>query len=745
MSDISTLTLEEKARLVFGADFWTTVGIPDKGIPAALLTDGPHGLRKQAEGADHLGINQSVPATAFPTAAATGSSWNRALLSRMGAALAAECRREEVDVLLGPGVNMKRSPLGGRNFEYFSEDPLLAGELGAAWISGLQALGVGASVKHFAANSQETDRMRVSAEVDERTLREIYLPAFERVVKQAQPATVMCSYNRINGVRASEHRWLLTDVLRDEWGYEGYVVSDWGATWDPVAALKAGLDLTMPSTGEAGPATVVAAVRDGSLDEAVLDQAVQRIVDVHARLRAARTAEAPFDVDAHHALAREIAADSAVLLANEGDLLPLAHAGGEIAVLGPFATAPRYQGAGSSHVNPTRLDEPLAAIAAATGRDVTYAPAFRLDGEGDGTMLAAAVDAAARAEVVVLMLGLPDAVESEGWDREHMDLPQVQLDTLAAVAAANPRVVVVLSHGSVVSLEDVVGKAPAILDMWLAGQAGGSALAQILFGDAEPGGRLTETVPWRLQHTPAYVNWPGGDKVVRHGERVYIGYRWYDATDRDVAFPFGHGLSYTTFAHELLAVDVPDAGVAAATVRVSVTNTGARRGSDVVQVYVGDPVAGVDRPVRELRAFEKVTLDPGESTVVTLELDERAFAYWGAAGWTVEPGDYVIEVGRSSRDIVAARTIALDVPPVTPALDIDSNYGDWLAHPEGAQVLAEVASAGASEGGASLFEDEAMAGMMLQMPMVKIADFTAPGRGRETVERMLEALQRVSV
>ncbi|WP_062204957.1 beta-glucosidase [Demequina salsinemoris] len=744
MTDISALTLEEKARLVFGADFWTTVAIEDKGIPSAMLTDGPHGLRKQLGGSDHLGINASVPATAFPTAAATGSSWNPELLSRMGAALAVECRVEDVDVLLGPGINMKRSPLGGRNFEYFSEDPLLAGELGAAWINGLQALGVGASVKHYAANSQETDRMRVSAEVDERTLREIYLPAFERVVKKSQPATVMCSYNRINGVRASENHWLLTEVLRDEWGYEGYVVSDWGATWNPAVALTAGLDLTMPSTGKAGPAAVMAAVEDGTLDEAVLDQAVARILAVHERLRADRTAEVAFDVDAHHVLAREVAADSAVLLANEGGLLPLANEGGAVAVLGPFATAPRYQGAGSSHVVPTQLDEPLAAIAEATGRDVVHAPAFRLDGEKDDELLSVAVDAASQAEVVVLMLGLPDAVESEGWDRDHILLPRVQLDALAAVHAANPNVVVVLSHGSVVSLEGVIDKAPAILDMWLAGQAGGSALAQILFGQAEPGGRLAETVPWKLEHTPAYVNWPGGDKVVRHGERIYIGYRWYDATDREIAFPFGHGLSYTTFEHELVGIDVPAATQAAATVRVKVTNTGDRSGSDVVQVYVGDPEAAVDRPVRELRAFQKVALAAGESTVVELELDDRAFAYWGTAGWTVEPGEYVVEIGRSSRDIVATRSITLDVPPVVPTLDIDSNFGDWLEHPVGAKVLERITQSGVGDGGTDLFADEDMAGMMLQMPMVKVADFMAPGNGVQTVEGMLTELDALS-
>ena len=533
MYDIASLTLEEKARLVFGADFWTTVALEDKGVPSVMLTDGPHGLRKQTGETDHLGLNASVPATAFPTAAATGSSWDPELLSRMGTALAAESRAADVDVLLGPGVNMKRSPLGGRNFEYFSEDPLLAGELGAAWVTGLQAGGVGASVKHFAVNSQETDRMRVSAEVDERTLREIYLPAFERVVKKAHPATVMCSYNRINGTRASEHRWLLTEVLREEWGYEGYVVSDWGATSDPVAALKAGLDLTMPSKGDAGPELVAAAVREGRLEESVLDMAVARILTVHERLRASRGETAPVDHTAHHALAREIATESAVLLTNDG-ILPLPTTGGAIAVLGAFATTPRYQGGGSSHVNPTALDEPLDAITKATTRTVLHSPGFRLDGERDEELFAEAVAKAADAEVVVLMLGLPEHIESEGWDRKDIDLPQVQRELFDAVSKVNPRVVVVLSHGSVVSLEGIADRAPAVLDMWLAGQAGGSAIAQLVFGEAEPGGRLAESVPWRLSHSPAYVNWPGERGVVRHGERLYIGYRWYDATERDV-------------------------------------------------------------------------------------------------------------------------------------------------------------------------------------------------------------------
>jgi beta-glucosidase len=740
--DIATFTLEEKARLVFGADFWTTVGLEAKGVAPAVLTDGPHGLRKQVGDADHLGLLASIPATAFPTAAATGCSWDPSLLARMGSALAKECRVADVDILLGPGVNMKRSPLGGRNFEYFSEDPLLAGELGAAWVEGLQSGGVGASVKHFAANSQETDRMRISAEVDERTLREIYLPAFERIVTQASPATIMCSYNRVNGVLASEHRWLLTDVLRGEWGHGGYVVSDWGATADPVAALAAGLDLTMPSTGDAGPATVVDAVREGRLPESVLDAAVTRILRVHEQLRTSRSHVAAFDTDEHHALAQEIATESAVLLTNDG-VLPLTATGGAIAVLGAFATSPRYQGGGSSHVNPTRIDEPLDAITSATMRPVRHAQGYRLDGARDEVLLAEAVAAAAAAEVVVLMLGLPEHLESEGWDRDNIELPEVQRELFAAVAHVNPRVVVVLSHGAVVSLQGVTEHASAILDMGLSGQAGGSALAQLLFGEAEPGGRLAETVPWRLSHTPAYVNWPGQGGKVYYGERLYIGYRWYDATDRDVAFPFGHGMSYSTFARELLDVEVRDASKPEAIVRVRVTNVGARTGSDVVQVYVGDPVCSVDRPVRELRAFAKVRLAPGESTVVELALTARAFAYWGSNGWMVEPGEYVIEAGASSRDVYGSRTVTLDVPPVIRALDVNSTVAEWLAHPTGARLLAETAQDNTAA--LALLADDEFAGMAAQMPLVKIADFSEPGQGNARITSLLKRLEPESV
>jgi beta-glucosidase len=690
---LARLSLEEKAGLLSGASFWRTRAVEHAGVEAAVLTDGPHGVRLQRGAGDHLGLNDSEPATSFPTAAATGSSWDPDLLREMGAALGREARALGVDVLLGPGVNLKRSPLCGRNFEYFAEDPLLAGVLGAAWVEGVQAQGVGASVKHFAANNQETDRMRVSVEVDERTLRETYLPAFERVVTQARPATVMCSYNRVNGTYASQHPWLLTDVLRGDWGFDGYVVSDWGAVVDPVAAVTAGLDLEMPGTGERSPAALVAAVRSGALDEAVLDAAVERVLVVHERLRAGRPPEAgPVDHDAHHELARRVAVDSMVLLANVGGLLPLDPAtGGTIAVVGELATTPRYQGAGSSKIAPTRLDTALRALRERTDREVLFQPGYSLEPDPrddvDEDLHEDAVTIAERADVVLLFLGLPPQDESEGFDRTHLALPPTQLRLAERILGANPRTVVVLANGSVVTLDGAVGRAPALLETWLAGQAGGSAVADVLLGRDEPGGRLAETIPLALEHTPAHLNWPGSDGVVRYGERMYVGYRHYDAVDREVARPFGFGLGYTTFGWDDLVVEVDDPTVARARVELSLTNTGSRAGSEVVQVYVEDVEASVDRPVRELRAFSKVHLEPGEQRTVVLELDERAFAFWSPTGWRVEPGVFRVRVGPSSRDLPLHADLTLEVPAPVDRLDESSTLDEWFHHPTGGPVL----------------------------------------------------------
>ncbi|VXB52632.1 Thermostable beta-glucosidase B [Arthrobacter sp. 9V] len=685
---IAEMTLEEKAGLVSGAAFWSTRPVERLSIPAVTMTDGPHGVRMQRQSADHLGLNASEPATCFPTASSTGSTWNPELLAEMGEALAHESRALGVDILLGPGVNIKRSPLCGRNFEYFSEDPFHAGVMGAAFVRGVQSQGVGTSLKHFAANNQETDRMRIDAQVDERTLREIYFPAFERIIREAAPTTVMCSYNKVNGLHASQNSWLLTDMLRKEWGFNGYVVSDWGAVGDPVAAVAAGLDLEMPSTGDRSVNAIIEAVNSGVLDESLLDLAVSRILTVHENLLSTRTSAPVVDFDAHHALAGRIAAEGTVLLSNEGHLLPLSAAEGDtIAVIGEFARTPRYQGAGSSHVNPTRLDDALTAIQAATTRTVEFAAGFTFDGDRNEQLHAEAIALAARSSVVVMFLGLPPQNESEGFDRSHILLPETQRNLLDAIARVNRNIVVILSNGGAVSLQGIIGTAPSILEMWLGGQASGTAAADLIFGTAQPGGRLAETIPHSLAQTPAFVNWPGENGVVRYGEGLYVGYRWYDHTEQDVAFPFGYGLSYTTFNCISMTVTVPDNTKAQASVEISVTNAGNRAGAEVVQVYVTDNEASVSRPRRELKGFTKVWLEPGEVKNLLVELDERAFAFWGTAGWTVEPGTFTIHAGPNSRDLPLAEVLTLNVPQQSTILDTESTLQEWASHPAGLTVL----------------------------------------------------------
>lgn len=758
---LAALTLEEKASLLSGLDFWTTQPIArdggaagsDVSVPGVMVTDGPHGLRKQAETPDHLGLGSSVPATCFPTAATLGSTWDPALLRRVGEALGRETRANDVAVLLGPGINIKRSPLNGRNFEYLSEDPVIAGELGAALVAGIQSQGVGTSLKHFAANNQEADRMRVSADIDERTLREIYLAGFERVVRQAQPWTVMCSYNKINGVYASQHHWLLTEVLRDEWGFEGLVMSDWGAVRDRVAGVAAGLDLEMPASGGRTDAAVVAAVREGHLDEALVDAAARRVLHLVARALPALDAPGTYDADAHHALAREAAAAGTVLLKNDGapaagatpgaPLLPLASGDG-VAVVGELARTPRYQGAGSSQVNPTRLDDALTALRAATGAEVPFAAGYTVDGAdlGSGTdeaaLRAEAVEVARAAGTVLVFLGLPASYESEGFDREHMDLPAEQVALLEAVAAANPRVVVVLANGSAVSVASWQHLAPAVVEGWLGGQAGGSGVVDVLLGAVNPAGRLAETLPLRLVDNPSYGNFPGELGHVRYGEGVLVGYRWYDARQADVAYPFGHGLSYTTFAYDAVRAEVLGSaarpsgdGDPVVRVRVTVTNTGERAGAEIVQVYVGDPAAQVLRPERELKAFAKVDLDPGESRELTFDLTARDLSYWHPVlrRWVVEGGEFVVSVGASSRDLRGSATVVVDGDDVRLPLAELSTVAEAIAHPVvGPRIDALV------HGGA-VAED--MLGMIGDMPLAVVADFGLAGLTRAHLATLL--------
>lgn len=655
---VARMSLAEKADYCSGADFWNLAANERLGLPAIMLTDGPHGLRKFAGEGDTAGLGRSVPATCFPTAAALASTWDPDLLHQIGTALGAECRANDVAVILGPGINIKRHPLSGRNFEYFSEDPLLSGELAAAMIEGIQSQGVGACIKHFAANDQETRRMVVDAIVDERTLREIHLRSFEIAVTKAQPWMVMCAYNRLNGTYCGEHDWLVNRVLRDEWGFEGAVVTDWGAVNDRVRGIAAGLDLEMPASGGVNDRRIAAAVVAGELDETVLDRAVERVVDIVLKSRQVRTS-ASVDRAVHHALARRAAAEGSVLLKNDEALLPLAPAT-RIAVIGAFAKHPRYQGTGSSRVTPTRLDCAFDAIEAIAEGNVTFAAGYDAEtSAADAGLIDDAVRIAREADVAVIFAGIPEVVESEGFDRADLRLPLQHDRLIEAVAAANPNTAVVLANGAPVEMPWLAA-AKAVVEAYLGGQAGGSAVADVLFGRCNPCGKLAETFVERRADSPADPWFPGTGRQVQYREGLFVGYRYFDTFERPVRFPFGHGLSYTAFDYDDLAVTVQDDGTV--DVAVTLTNLGRMDGAEITQVYIHHARAAVYRPSQELRAFRKVRLGAGERKRVTLGLDQAAFAYFSTANgnWAVEPGEYEIRIGASSRDIRLRQRIVLD-------------------------------------------------------------------------------------
>lgn len=675
---VNELTLEEKASLCSGADFWHTKAIDRLNIPAAMVSDGPHGIRKQESLADHMGVAESIKAISFPTASAMACSFDRDLLHKVGDALGEECVAEDLAVLLGPGINMKRSPICGRNFEYYSEDPVVAGELGAAFVNGVQEHGVGTSLKHFAANNQEWRRMSISAEIDERTLREIYLAAFETVVKKAQPWTIMCSYNRINGVYSCENDWLLNKVLRDEWGFEGLVMTDWGAMDERVPSLKAGLDLEMPDCHGETDKLIVKAVQSGELEESVLDTAVERILTMVDKYLTARkgidpasmvhplpsSVERGYDVAAHHALARTTAEQSAVLLKNE-DILPL-QKDKKIAFIGEFAKVPRIQGGGSSHINNTSVESALDAA----GDSVSYAQGFHIDEETtDETLLQEAITLAKESDVAVIFAGLPDSFESEGFDRTHLNMPANQNELIARISEVQPNVVVVLHSGSPIAMP-WLDKVAGVLQMYLAGQASGGAAVNLLFGDATPCGKLAETFPLHLEDNPSYLNFPGNREKVCYQEGVFIGYRYYDKKKMDVLFPFGYGLSYTDFTYSNMKVTVngknaADVDVIKETdeivVSADITNTGNCDGAEIVQLYIKNPVVYEIRPEKELRDFAKVFLKAGETKTVTFTLNARAFSYYETRihDWYAESGDYEILLASSSRDIRLQYTVSI--------------------------------------------------------------------------------------
>jgi len=678
------LSLSQKVSLLSGEGVQNTTALPAAGIPTMVLCDGPYGVRfvdlAAADGTTGWDVPPE-PATCFPPGVAVGCSWDPEVAAQIATAIAREARSYGVTVNLGPAMNIKRYPLCGRNFEYYSEDPLLTGTLATAYVSALQAGGVGASPKHFAANNQETDRMLISVEVDERTLREIYLPAFEKVVTEARPATVMAAYNKVNGTYACQHDWLLRQVLREEWGFRGIIVSDWGAVNDRVAALRAGLDLEMPGSRGSGDAHVIESVHNGELPESAVDDSVRRMLELAGLVK---TPDEPFDAEAHHQLARRLGAECAVLLKNEHSTLPI-QAQSRIAVIGALAAQPRYQGGGSSHLNATRVEALLPAVeqlAAERGQAVAYAEGYRVAGSADPNELRkAALAVAAACDVAVIAAGLPESDESEGYDRTTTDLPKEQVDLIRAVAATAPRTVVVLNHGGIVSLEGWHDEVDAILDGFLLGQAVGGALADLLFGVVNPSGHLAETLPRRLQDTASYLNFPGEQGQVRYGEGVMVGYRYHETAEVPVRYPFGHGLSYTTFETTNLTVDL--VGPDTVDVTVSVRNTGSRAGKHVVQVYVATTAGPVRRPARELRAFHKLALDAGESTSVTLRLDRRAFAYYDTrhAGWVVAAGDYHIQVGQSAAEIVAEQTLHLPGDQLRTEVTLDSPVQEWFGHP----------------------------------------------------------------
>jgi beta-glucosidase len=748
----SELTVTEQAALTSGRDAWHTTPVESAGLPSVTVTDGPHGVRLQVSPLDILG---GQPATCFPPAVATASTWDPGLLRRMGEALGDECRSMGVAVLLGPGVNLKRSPLGGRNFEYFSEDPLIAGELGAAWVTGLQSRNVGASLKHFAVNNQETDRLRISADVDERTLREMYLSAFRRVVTQARPWTVMCSYNKINGVYASQNHWLLTEVLREEWGFDGVLVSDWGAVADRVAAVAAGLDLTMPGPDDTGDAELVEAVAAGQLDPAALARAAGRVRALVER--AAAGTAGGYDQEEHHALAREIAGRAIVLLKNDalpGDdrgLLPLrADADGpSVAVLGEFARTPRYQGGGSSQITPTRLDDALTEITAATDATVLFAPGYAAD-EGPerdpaapadtaGELLAEAVAVARASDVALVFVG--STSETEGADRDGIDLPADHRRLVEEVARVNPRTVVILSNGAVLATSPWDKAVPALIEGWLLGQAGGGAIADVLFGRVNPSGRLAETIPLRIQDHPSYLDFPGEHGHVRYGEGLYVGYRGFDAREQEVAYPFGFGLSYTTFGYGQATASASAAGLE---VRVPVTNTGDRDGREVVQVYVSLPGSSVSRAPRELKAFASVPVTAGQTADVVLTIARDDLAYWDTrlARWVVEGGAYHCAVGASSRDLRTTAVVEIQGDEARVPLTADSTLGEWFADPSGARAVEQAFAALPGEEPGRMAAQFANPTMMLFLsgtPLSRMAAYPGSPLTAEVIAKLVAA------
>ncbi|MCM1308742.1 MAG: glycoside hydrolase family 3 C-terminal domain-containing protein [Butyrivibrio sp.] len=747
---VSEMTLEEKAGLCSGEDFWHTKGIERLGVPQMMVSDGPHGLRKQDTEADHLGVNDSIKAVCFPAGCGAATSFNRDLIYEMGQILGSECVSEGVGVLLGPAVNIKRSPLCGRNFEYYSEDPYLASEIAAALISGVQSRNVGTSIKHFMANSQETRRMSVDEEIDERALHEIYLRVFEGAVRKAKPWTVMSSYNKVNGKYVGENYEYMTKELRENWGFDGLVMSDWGAVGDRVAGLEAGLDLEMPGSHGVRDKLIAEAVKDGTLDEAVLDTACERILDIVFRASAADGPQIDFMED--HEKAARLAEETVVLLKNEDGILPLKKEA-KIAFIGKYAETPRFQGGGSSHINCIKVTSALDALKD-MGVSVMYAKGFE-DAEDaiDGELEREAVETAAKADAAVIFAGLPDAFESEGFDRSHMRMPDCQNHLISEIIKRQPNVVVVLHNGAPIELPWADG-AKGILEAYLGGEAIGKAVCRILFGEVNPSAKLAETFPYKLEDNPSYLTGFGSGDKVRFSEGIFVGYRYYDKKKTEVRFPFGYGLSYTDFEYSNLRLSAKELDESEAlTVRVDVTNTGSVFGREIVQLYVSDTESTEIRPIKELKGFEKLSLEPGETKTAEFVLDRRAFAYYEPRikDWHVESGSFDIMIGKSSRDIVLCETVTVRSLKRLPVhYTSDTIFGDLFDNPEAMEIVKPVIdgymkgvmSAG-SESAAEAISREMIDAMIRYLPIHAVMSFSAEAISPELIDETVRRLNEM--
>jgi beta-glucosidase len=751
---ISQMTLREKVSMCTGVDFWHLKSIDRLGIPRIRVGDGPHGLRKQIGDDGHMGLGPSVPATCFPAGATLASSWDRGLIREVGSALGKEAQAQGISVLLGPGVNIKRSPLCGRNFEYYSEDPLLSSELATAYIEGVQSEGVGTSLKHYLANNQEHHRMTTNAIIDERALREIYLTSFENAVKRGKPWTVMASYNRVNYEFVSESPFFLQEVLRKEWGFDGVVVSDWGAIDERHEALAAGLDLEMPCSLGFGENKLLHAIEHEQLSQAQLDQAVERVLKLIFRAASHKKKGSEFNQRLHHALARKAAAEGIVLLKNEGSILPLPK-DKKIALIGAFAKQPRYQGGGSSHVNPLQLDNLYDEMACELGGEdrIVYAAGYDLQVEMPHTgLIEDAKEAARKADYAVLMVGLPDRYESEGYDRTHLRIPDDHRTLIEETAKVQPNLVVILSNGAPIEMP-WLGKAKGLLEGYLGGQAAGSALMDVLFGNVNPSGKLAETFPVKLSDNPSYLYFPGDGNMVEYKEGIFVGYRYYDSKEREPLFPFGYGLSYTDFEYSNLSVSseaVKDTDEL--TVQATVKNIGDRTGKEIAQLYVSDLASSIRRPLKELKGFEKVELQPGEEKTVSFTLNKRAFAYYNTEikDWHVETGDYEILIGKSSREIELKHKISVQsTVRINKKINRNTTIGELMADP----LLAEPATRLIKELNSTptfldaVDESKEMAKMMEalaeNMPLRALVYFTKGSITEDELKYMIDELNKI--